>query len=462
MKLKPVHIIRYFLQTVSLIVFGVLFTYLIYPLEGQASILKWFSRLDPWVFINQLRWQHTVSTWVWILLVTICTTLLLGRVFCGWLCPFGALMTLTDFIGRRIFANKSLKPTALFRNKVVQILLPFRYLWFFFLVITFIFGLNFAYSLTPFALFSQEIVKVYQHSIPWILIVIVVGTLLFSRVWCSIFCPTGILLSLLAKWRIVRFMTDGPCAHCKKCERVCPVGAAPDQSGVAGEGCLVCGACEAVCPPNSIRFQKKKFSVSKTQVQNKLGEENKVSDPQNEITRRQFIKIACVFIIGIAVSIWGRTTLMAKKVLRPPGALDEIRFRSVCNRCGRCIKVCPNNALQRMSLVEGIDVYATPFIIPREANCSLCMSCQEVCPTGAIAQIPVEQVKMGVATIDRTKCLAWSQGKLCYICGEQCLRVAIDIDESNRPTIQPDLCVGCGTCEKNCPVEGSAIRVTPK
>lgn len=104
-----------------------------------------------------------------------------------------------------------------------------------------------------------------------------------------------------------------------------------------------------------------------------------------------------------------------------------------------------------------------PRIIPREANCNLCLTCQEVCPTGAIAQVPLEQVKMGSAVIDQQRCLAWNENKLCLICGEQCPVLAIEGDGQHRPTVQVDKCVGCGTCEKACPVEGeAAIRVIPK
>jgi ferredoxin-type protein NapH len=181
------------------------------------------------------------------------------------------------------------------------------------------------------------------------------------------------------------------------------------------------------------------------------------------VTRRQFLQVAGVAVFGMALSAGERASGLAPKVLRPPGALPETSFKAVCNRCGRCIKVCPNMALQPMPLREGIDTFETPWIIPRQANCSLCLECQIVCPTGAIERVPVEQVNMGKAVIDKDRCLAWSHSKDCFVCGEQCLRLAIHLEGISNPVIQPDLCVGCGTCERNCPVEGiAAIRVTPR
>lgn len=461
MKLQPARFARYALQVISLSFFIFLFTYLIYPLEWQASILKWFSRLDPWVLISHLRWQHTVPIWTWLPVTVMIVTLLFGRVFCGWLCPFGAFMTLVDAIGRVVFKNKSFKKIARLRTKAVQFLLPIRYFWLLLLVIIYALGLNFINPLTPMALFSHEITRAYQRSIPWVLIVIVIMILFFSRLWCSVFCPTGVLLSLLGRLRFFRYRTSEHCIHCKKCVNSCPVGAAPDETGVAGEGCLVCGECQMICPTNAIIFRNGPVS-SADQGSKSKSEETNSNTKSNRFTRRQFIKIAGIFVVGIVVSFCYRTVRITKKVLRPPGALEETKFRAVCNRCDRCIEVCPNNALQPMALSNGIDAFGTPYIIPRQANCSLCLSCQEVCPTGAIAKVPVEQVKMGVASIEKSTCLAWSKDKFCFICGEQCLRLAISIDDKSRPTIQPDLCVGCGTCERNCPVEEPAIRVTPK
>jgi len=32
--------------------------------------------------------------------------------------------------------------------------------------------------------------------------------------------------------------------------------------------------------------------------------------------------------------------------LRPPGALQEQRFRETCSRCGECVKVCPAQCIK--------------------------------------------------------------------------------------------------------------------
>ncbi|MBP2639618.1 MAG: rsxB 9 [Firmicutes bacterium] len=386
MKSKKALLLRYTLQFISLLSFILLLAVLAYPPELENQLLQSFSRLDPWLLLSQLRWQQEVPSWAWLPLLTLVSTLLWGRIFCGWLCPFGALLTLTDKIGRAAFPKLSL-----LRTKVLRAVQPVRGYWFIFLGTIFVLGSNWVFFFTPFALFSHEIVRGLQGDIPWMLIGIIVGTLLFSRLWCSVLCPTGVLLSLVARLRFFR------------CELA---GAKPQES------------------------------------------------------RRQFFKVA--FAVAMAGALWRKTVWAAEKVLRPPGALPELDFTAVCNRCGRCIQVCPSNALRPMPITEGLANFETPYVIPRKNRCDLCLACQKVCPTGAIAQVPLEKIRMGKAVIDKPRCIAWNDGKMCYICGEQCPVLAISADEHHRPTVLSDKCVGCGSCENACPVNGeAAIRVIP-
>jgi len=158
--------------------------------------------------------------------------------------------------------------------------------------------------------------------------------------------------------------------------------------------------------------------------------------------------------------IWTKAVQAQSKFLRPPGARLEPEFNEMCSRCGRCLKVCPTRALWPIPVYGGLDNFETPQFIPRRGRCDLCMACQEICPTGAILKVPTEQVKIGTASVDQTRCLAWTEQKLCFLCGEQCPFLAIQGDELVRPTVVEEMCVGCGACEFGCPVEGeAAIRV---
>lgn len=450
MKSKQLVILRYSLQIISLVSFVFFLVNLSYPLGTGNLVLQWFSRLDPWLLLSQLRWQQEIPSWAWLPLLTLGSTLLWGRVFCGWMCPFGAFLALADRIGRAVFKKLSLT-----RVKVLHTVQPTRGYWLLFVVIVFLLGSNWVLFFTPFALLSHEIVRVSQGHIPWMLIGITVGTLLFSRLWCSVLCPTGVLLSLTARFRLFRYRIEGKCIHCEKCTRICSVCAAPSYTGIAKEGCLVCGDCQRVCPTKAIEWQQ----CWRRGKSNRVVFDNDIAATKLQDSRRRFFKAA--FTVAMAAAFWKKTVWAAEKALRPPGALSEPDFTSVCNRCGRCIQVCPSNALRPMPITDGLANFETPYIIPRKSRCDLCLSCQQVCPTGAITQVPLEQVRMGKAVIDKPRCIAWNEGKLCYICGEQCPVLAIISDE-HRPVVVSNKCVGCGSCENACPVEGeAAIRVFP-
>ena len=81
---------------------------------------------------------------------------------------------------------------------------------------------------------------------------------------------------------------------------------------------------------------------------------------------------------------------------------------------------------------------------------------------------------IGHAYIDRSRCIPWVSDRNCIVCEEMCpvpekaIRLA-EVTITDRageqvtvlqPTVLHDLCIGCGICEYQCPLEGqAAIRV---
>jgi formate hydrogenlyase subunit 6/NADH:ubiquinone oxidoreductase subunit I len=117
-------------------------------------------------------------------------------------------------------------------------------------------------------------------------------------------------------------------------------------------------------------------------------------------------------------------------------------------------------------------------------NCTLC---SEVCPTGAIQKTSVERklgigvhkdqgpIRLGTAFYDRGRCLPWAMETPCVVCEEVCPvspKAIGTYDEEitrwdgtkvtlNKPYIRPELCIGCGICERECPViDDAAVYVT--
>ena len=145
-----------------------------------------------------------------------------------------------------------------------------------------------------------------------------------------------------------------------------------------------------------------------------------------EPSRRLFLGTAGAGLVLAAVSrIDGEAAAPVRpRLLRPPGAPDEATFLDLCVRCGLCVKVCPTNALHPAGLEAGWGGAFSPKIVPRIGYCEYnCTLCGEVCPTGALPRLTEEQKHraiMGKAEFDKNRCLPFARGEPCTVCEEHC------------------------------------------
>ncbi|NMC32132.1 MAG: 4Fe-4S binding protein [Veillonellaceae bacterium] len=419
-----------------------------YPLPTYSEILLWYSRLDPWLLLAQLR-AGAPAAWMALPLVLLALTLLFGRFFCGWLCPLGGLLAILHSLKVSVRSALGRKHTGAPPGWTNQ-LSAWRVPWLLFLLGVLLLGSAWPLYLSPFHLLTEELARVWHRQIPWVLLgVIGVGFLISPRFWCVYICPTGLLLSTVSSWRIFGARPPATCIHCGVCEKICPTAAADPENKRTAADCLLCGRCSESCPAGQFEISNRLLSAPSS------------PSPQTAFTRREVLRSGgALLLAGAATPLLARPT--DANPLRPPGSREEDDFLSRCSRCGRCIKVCPSQCIQPMPITSGASLFLTPHIIPRQARCELCRQCQQVCPTGAIEQVPIPQVLMGRAVIDHSQCLGWAHGKLCLVCKEQCPQHAIDSDAQNRPSVQKEKCVGCGGCENACPVDPPAITVKPQ
>ena len=168
----------------------------------------------------------------------------------------------------------------------------------------------------------------------------------------------------------------------------------------------------------------------------------------------------------------GRSAALA---IRPPGA-DLTRFNALCARCGNCMAACDYRLIQPDFGDTGVEGLFTPVLRLRsvrndpdfDSYCFHdCVKCTQVCPTGALRPLTVEQkhaTPIGLAVIDRTKCLAWAKNEYCVVCDEYCPYKAVKVEKKGDvayPSIDPAKCRGCGACEAGCPAEPIAVTVRP-
>lgn len=192
---------------------------------------------------------------VFILLgIFLVATLVLGRVFCGYFCPLGALQEGLRFVGQKIGLKKSFElPPAVDKY--------FRYLKYFVLavIIYFSFYLNdlIFRNYDPYNalmhLGEEFDEKIFAYAI---LFTIVVISLFTKNWWCRYFCPLG---AFLAPWKKIGLFkverNAKTCISCGLCNESCPAGleiATVDK--VRNADCISCGKCVGGCPENSLKF----------------------------------------------------------------------------------------------------------------------------------------------------------------------------------------------------------------
>lgn len=488
------------LRRISQGLFLFLFFYLFLQTESKGFDelgypVKVFLDLDPLIFLSTLLSSRSIVKLFYLSLVTILITIIFGRVFCGWICPFGTLNNLVGLLKKREtyrFKRFQIKYYILFfllsaslftlqfsglmdpislliRSMTVNIYPSFNYAVraiFDFLYSLDIRVLESVYSIIKRSVLSFEQTFYRQSLFIGGLFLLILGLNLYERrFWCRYLCPLGALLGLLSRYSLLKRSVSEGCNSCGICERNCPSGAINKSQEWLQTECFQCFNCDDLCPQKAVKSGFKE--------QRGL---------QVDLTRRQVITYISAGILSVPFI---RTTPFLKeeflnpRLIRPPGSLEEKEFLRRCIRCGECMKVCITNGLQPAFLEAGLEALWTPVLVPKIGYCEYrCTLCGQVCPTGAIRRLSLHEkakVKIGLAMIDKGRCLPYAHGRPCIVCEEVCPtpkkaiwfeRIMIkDRDgkelEIQQPHVDLELCIGCGICEAKCPVvDRPAIYVT--
>ncbi|MFA7536492.1 MAG: 4Fe-4S binding protein [Desulfuromonadales bacterium] len=246
--------------------FGLLLTIPLLAFHFQTTFLQgWFQSLSigGWWIVSPLEGLESLLVsrsfhlpLIIGMLTPVLLALLLGRVFCSWLCPIQFLAE----GGERLTAPWRRKKTVPERLR-----LPRQILWFVLiaeLLIALILGAPLFVFLSPPGLVGRELMMLVFFgalAVEGILVLAVVALNLYSRrAFCRYLCPLGGLLALLGNWRSLRVkLSPTSCSGCGHCDRACPLGLAASRGEGESPYCWNCGECIDSCAAKALRFSWK-------------------------------------------------------------------------------------------------------------------------------------------------------------------------------------------------------------
>jgi polyferredoxin len=180
--------------------------------------------------VNVVTGTSVITAGVMVICAVIALTLIVGRVFCGNICPVGSVQEIAYTV-----------PVGKITIRQTEILELIRLVVFVATVIAAVYLIDLMAVTGLYDLFALTLTTGF---------VVAAGLILLSvflyRPVCRVLCPFGVLFSLPAEFSRFRLQRTEACISCRKCEKVCPTGSA-GKDGSKRE-CYLCSRCTEVCP----------------------------------------------------------------------------------------------------------------------------------------------------------------------------------------------------------------------
>lgn len=188
--------------------------------------------LDPVLFI---LWIYTfITLFIW------------GRgLFCGWLCPFGALQEMAAWLGEKLRFRQIRVPERWHRRLILL-----KYPILLGLVGTAFYSLTLAEQLAEVEPFKTSITLFFWRYWPFVAYAIgllVIG-MFIHKFYCRYLCPLGAGLAVLGRFRLFSWLEriercGSPCQHCKN---ECGINAIRKDGRIDYDECIQCLECVVI------------------------------------------------------------------------------------------------------------------------------------------------------------------------------------------------------------------------
>lgn len=189
---------------------------------------------------------------------------LLGRVVCGFLCPFGLVQDLLHKIPfvkklRSLPGERALRALRYVVLGAFVILLPLLAVdivgqgdpWF----CKYICPSGTLFAGLPLVGANAQLRSAAGGLFAWkvaLLLVLLFLSIILYRPFCRYLCPLGAVYGLMNRVALYRFrVEESACIHCGACERACPLGI-PVYKAPNSAACIRCGLCKKACPTGAI------------------------------------------------------------------------------------------------------------------------------------------------------------------------------------------------------------------
>jgi NosR/NirI family nitrite reductase transcriptional regulator len=227
-------------------ILAVTLVWLGWGINGQLSVVQVVAFLHA--LLSGFSWEtFLVEPVIFVLWGGVALGILfLGRgVYCGWLCPFGALQELSNVVARRLGVPQIALPYPLHERLWV-----IKYTLFVAILALSFYSMTDALILAEVEPFKTAISLRMMRAWPFVAFVVVLlaAGLFIERFYCRYLCPLGAALAIPAKLKIFDWLRRRPqCGReCRLCEQKCTVGAIDPLGRINVNECVLCLRCQVV------------------------------------------------------------------------------------------------------------------------------------------------------------------------------------------------------------------------